>query len=97
MTLRRRNFTLNPPPKQCFCYFCDVMRKGIVITTVLLFCVTATQAQYNDHRDRKLDSLENVVARWTPERLADEPFDTKAAVCLAYYPVKLKSIVEWLS
>ncbi len=84
MTLRRRNFTLNPPPKQCFCYFCDVMRKGIVITTVLLFCVTATQAQYNDHRDRKLDSLENVVARWTPERLADEPFDTKAAVCLAY-------------
>jgi DNA-binding NarL/FixJ family response regulator len=41
-------------------------------------------AQYNDHRDRKLDSLENVVAGWTPEHLAAESFDTKAAVCKAY-------------
>ncbi|MBP5646652.1 MAG: tetratricopeptide repeat protein, partial [Bacteroidaceae bacterium] len=60
------------------------MRQKSVIPALLLFCVTATYAQYNDHRDRKLDSLENVVAGWTPERLAGEPFDTKAAVCLAY-------------
>ena len=41
-------------------------------------------AQYNDHRDRKLDSLENVVAGWTPERLANAPFETRADVCLAF-------------
>ena len=41
-------------------------------------------AQYNDHRDRKLDSLENVVAGWTPERLANAPFETRADVCLSF-------------
>ena len=41
-------------------------------------------AQYNDHRDRKLDSLENVVAGWTAERLANAPFETRADVCLAF-------------
>ena len=41
-------------------------------------------AQYNDHRYRKLDSLENVVAGWTPERLARATYETKAGVCLAF-------------
>ena len=84
MTFRGWKFAPNKPCKHCFFYFCVVMRQKSVIPALLLFCVTATYAQYNDHRDRKLDSLENVVAGWTPERLAGEPFDTKAAVCLAY-------------
>ena len=60
------------------------MRKEYIISTLLLFCVTMAHAQYNDHRDRKLDSLENVVAGWTPEQLEGQPFETKAAVCKAY-------------
>ena len=60
------------------------MRKEYIISTLLLFCVTMAYAQYSDHRDRKMDSLENVVAGWTPKQLAREPFETKAAVCKAY-------------
>ena len=47
-------------------------------------CAPSASAQYNDHRDRKLDSLENVVAGWTPDRLASAPYETKAGVCLAF-------------
>ncbi|MBQ9399489.1 MAG: helix-turn-helix transcriptional regulator [Bacteroidales bacterium] len=52
----------------------------IIITT---FAGSAS-AQYNDHRDRKLDSLENVVAGWTPARLALAPYETQTDVCLAF-------------
>ena len=48
-----------------------------------MLCATTSYAQYNDHRDRQLDSLENVVAGWTPERLADAPWQTRSDVCLA--------------
>lgn len=50
----------------------------------ILVCACIASAQYNDHRDRKLDSLENVVAGWTPERLASAAYETRAGVCLAF-------------
>lgn len=47
------------------------------LVTTLLLCVLATAwaAGYNDHRGHNLDSLERVVARWTPDavdRASDE-------------------------
>ena len=60
------------------------MKRLVFISVFLLLCAVAARAQYNDHRDRKLDSLENVVAGWTPERLAGAPRQTKADVCLAF-------------
>ena len=60
------------------------MKRLLSTSLILVFCAASTHAQYNDHRDRKLDSLENVVAGWTPERLATAPYDTQADVCLAF-------------
>ena len=51
---------------------------------LLLLAATVSRAQYSDHRDWNIDSLENVVATWTPERLASASPETKAAVGLAF-------------
>ena len=51
---------------------------------LLLLAATVSRAQYSDHRDWNIDSLENVVATWTPERLASAPIETKSAVGLAF-------------
>lgn len=51
---------------------------------LLLLAATVSRAQYSDHRDWNIDSLENVVATWTPERLASAPVETKSAVGVAF-------------
>ena len=60
------------------------MKRLFIILSLLALCGGISSAQYNDHRDRKLDSLENVVAGWTPERVSVAPVETKAGVCLAF-------------
>ena len=60
------------------------MKRLLIILCLIQIYATQANAQYNDHRDRKLDSLENVVTGWTPERLANAPFETRADVCLAF-------------
>lgn len=60
------------------------MRRLFFTLFLIPFCAGFARAQYNDHRDRKLDSLENVVAGWTTERLAVASYETKADVCLAF-------------
>lgn len=59
------------------------MRHAAITLLFLLFGFLA-HAQYSDHRDWNIDSLENVVATWTPERLATASFETKAAVGRAF-------------
>ena len=57
------------------------------LSQTLLFLLLGSfvsKAQYSDHRDWNIDSLENVVATWTPERLSTAPYETKAAVGLAF-------------
>ena len=60
------------------------MKRLLFIFCLIQIYATQANAQYNDHRDRKLDSLENVVTGWTPEPLANAPFETRADVCLAF-------------
>ena len=60
------------------------MKRLLFIFCLIQIYATQANAQYNDHRDRKLDSLENVVTGWTPERLANAPFETRADACLAF-------------
>ncbi len=53
-----------------FCYIGN-MRTRLILTTFLsLVCGTsAIHAEYSDHRRKNLDSLENVVAKYTPDRI----------------------------
>jgi DNA-binding CsgD family transcriptional regulator/tetratricopeptide (TPR) repeat protein len=45
------------------------MRK-IAAVVLVLFCCSSALAQYSDHRGHNTDSLEKVVAGWTPEKIA---------------------------
>ncbi len=53
----------------CKCVFlCKfVSVKRALILFAVLFGISAIAAGYNDHRGHNLDSLERVVARWTPD------------------------------
>ena len=54
------------------------------LTLLFLVLGDLASAQYFDHRGYRLDSLENVVAGWTQERLSTAPYETRASVSLAY-------------
>ena len=58
-------------------------RLSLILLLLLLGCLVS-RAQYSDHRDWNIDSLENIVLTWTPERLAAAPFETKSAVGVAF-------------
>ena len=60
------------------------MKRLLLFLLLLLLGCLFSRAQYSDHRDWNIDSLENVVATWTPERLASASPETKAAVGLAF-------------
>ena len=49
-----------------FAYIC-VMRR-LILPFVLLALTAIPGNAYTDHRGHNLDSLERVVARWTPRR-----------------------------
>lgn len=66
-----------------FFYLRDVKSIVCILLSLAGLALTA-KAQYSDHRDWNLDSLENIVTGWTPEKLAGAPFETKAAVGHAY-------------
>lgn len=59
------------------------MRHAAITILFLTFGHLAS-AQYFDHRGYQLDSLENVVAGWTQERLSTASHETQASVALAY-------------
>ena len=60
------------------------MKRLSLLLLVLLLGSFASKAQYSDHRDWNIDSLENIVLTWTPERLATASFETKSAVGVAF-------------
>ena len=47
------------------------MKRHIFIVSVLLLAGVQNAASYNDHRGHNLDSLERVVAVWTPDKQAN--------------------------
>ena len=47
------------------------MKRHIFIVSVLLLTGVQNAASYNDHRGHNLDSLERVVAVWTPDKQAN--------------------------
>ncbi len=58
--------------------------RHVVATLLFLLLGDLASAQYFDHRGYRMDSLENVVAGWTQERLSTAPYETRASVALAY-------------
>ncbi len=61
------------------------------LVTTLLLCVLATTSAvcYNDHRGHNLDSLERVVARWTPDAVDRASDDQLVRLNRAYRDLML--------
>ncbi|MBR1539263.1 MAG: LuxR family transcriptional regulator [Bacteroidales bacterium] len=45
------------------------MKRILCLSTILLLAATNTRADYKDHRGHNVDSLEAVVAAWTPQQI----------------------------
>ena len=60
------------------------MRKCFFILLILAGLAPALRGQYRDHRIANPDSLENVIAGWTPERLATASYGERSQVAGAF-------------
>ena len=60
------------------------MKKAILLTLLLAAPASAAFAEYTDHRGRNVDSLERVVAGWTPEKEAAASVDECSGLVFAY-------------
>ena len=70
-----------------FAYIC-VMRR-LILPFVLLALTAISANAYTDHRGHNLDSLERVVARWTPDAVDAASPDELAALNRAYRDLML--------
>lgn len=60
------------------------MKKLIIIDLFFLLCTIVAEARYTDHRNRQIDSLENVVALWTDAKIAQASMAELEELSLAY-------------
>lgn len=60
-----------------------IMKKAITLLLATLMAVAPLSA-YSDHRGRNVDSLEAVVAAWTPESIAAAPDSDIVRIVLAW-------------
>lgn len=60
------------------------MKKHILLTSLLLCFVLPAAAEYTDHRNRNIDSLERVAALWTAGRDAFADEEESAGLVRAY-------------
>lgn len=60
------------------------MRRCYFILLILAGLAPALRGQYRDHRVANVDSLENVIAGWTPERLATASYGERSRVAFAF-------------
>jgi DNA-binding NarL/FixJ family response regulator len=60
------------------------MKKALLSFAISLLFTPVSHAQYTDHRDHQLDSLEAVVAPWTEARVASATPEERERVCDAW-------------
>lgn len=72
------------PPLLDFGYICVVIRAFRYLLLAAVFTVTLPAFAYNDHRGHNLDSLERVVARWTPDKVDRASLDELIQLNRAY-------------
>ena len=63
------------------------MKKIFLLILSLLTCLTAHA--YNDHRGHNVDSLEQVVAGWTPEQMMQASYEESSDLVWCFYELAL--------
>ena len=61
------------------------MKSTALILPLFLLSAAVSPAQYTDHRDHELDSLEAVVAPWTEERMASATPEERSMISDAWH------------